>query len=205
MVRCRPYQLAPTAVFAIGAALLPLHVAPKSWTRFNNARLLPHTLAMSSTSTNATSWIQSRLTALYEGPSLQDVFDQAFSPTCEVRLSHVAHPLQTFKDDLASRRAAATHVSVTWGADFISTNDDDKSEQPAVVTGALVVTRSLPFRIRVGPAQRHTHVHFSAKIERDASVQGDDQRRITSFYYTSVDRTPQIHFAVPRGAKEGGQ
>lgn len=36
-------------------------------------------------------------------------------------------------------------------------------------------------------------------------MQEGDQRRITSFYYTSVDKTPPIHFAVPRAAAaEGG-
>lgn len=42
------------------------------------------------------------------------------------------------------------------------------------------------------------------RIEQDASVQEGDQRRITSFYQTSVDRTPPIHFSVPRTAQEGG-
>ncbi|KAF8556276.1 hypothetical protein OG21DRAFT_1409338 [Imleria badia] len=160
-------------------------------------------MSNASTVPNATSWIHSRLTALYEDVSVQDAFDQAFSPACEVRLNHDVHLLQSFKDELASRRAAATHVSVAWDANVISTNDDTP-DQPAVVAGALVVTRSLPFRIRVSPAQRHTHVHFSAKIEQDAGAQGGDQRRITSFYYTSVDRTPPIHFAVPRAAQGGG-
>ena len=45
---------------------------------------------------------------------------------------------------------------------------------------------------------------LSRRIEQDANVQGDDQRRITSFYYTSVDRTPPIHFAIPRAAQEDG-
>ncbi|KAI9575046.1 hypothetical protein HD554DRAFT_2166488 [Boletus coccyginus] len=159
---------------------------------------------MSHTSTpNATSWIQLRLTALYEDVSAQDAFDRAFSPACEVRLNHDVHSLQSLKDDLASRRVAATHVSVAWDANVVSTNDDNP-EEPAVVAGALVVTRFLPFRIRVSPAQRRTHVHFSARIEQDASAQDGDRRRITSFYYTSVDRTPPIHFPVPRAAQEGG-
>ena len=84
---------------------------------------------MSNTSApNATSWIQSRLTALYEGAGVQDAFDRAFSPACEVRLNHAVRPLQTFKDDLASRRAAATHVSVAWDENAISTNDDEPDE-----------------------------------------------------------------------------
>ncbi|KAF8845578.1 hypothetical protein BDN67DRAFT_986730 [Paxillus ammoniavirescens] len=155
-----------------------------------------------------TSWIQPRLTGVYEAAdddAFQSSFGQLFSANCELRIDHAVHPLQTFKDDLASRRAAAKNVTVAWD-DVISTNDD-KPDQPSVVAGSLVVTRSLPFRIRAAPAQRNTHIKFSAKIEQDASVQADeqnDQRRIISFYYTSVDRTPPIHFAVPRTVKEGG-
>ncbi|KAF8450914.1 hypothetical protein L210DRAFT_3521557 [Boletus edulis BED1] len=156
----------------------------------------------------AAAWIQSRLTALYETDvaGVQDVFDRTFSPLCEVRLNHVVQPLQTFRDDVAARRTAATHVSVAWGLNsfpgashsdegVVSTNED-KPKEPAVVAGALVVTRSLPFRIRVSPAQRQTYIYFSARIERDLGVQGGDPRRITSFYYTSVDKTPPIHFTV---------
>ncbi|KAH0839580.1 hypothetical protein J3R83DRAFT_496 [Lanmaoa asiatica] len=191
------------AIIHIGAALLPLRIAPKFRFNPNDAPLLLHTVAMSKTSTNATSWIQSRLTALYEDTNFQDAFDQAFSPACEVRLNHAVHPIQEFKENFVSRRAAATHMSVAWNADLISTNDD-KPEQPTVVAGVLVVTRSLPFRIRVTAAQIQTHIHFSAKIEQDASVQDGDQRRITSFYYTSVDRSPPIHLFVPPPAQEGG-
>jgi len=136
MVRplCRPFHLTlPTisAIFHVAVALLFLHIAPIF--RLNrNTPLVPpllHTVAMSHTSTpNATSWIQSRLTALYEDVSSQDAFDRAFSPACEVRLNHDVHPLQAIKDDLASRRAAATHVSVAWDANVISINDDNPEE-----------------------------------------------------------------------------
>lgn len=117
------------AIFHIGATLL---LAPIFRLNLNTAQapLLFHTvIAMSNTSApNATSWIQSRLTALYEGAGVQDAFDRAFSPACEVRLNHAVRPLQTFKDDLASRRAAATHVSVAWDENAISTNDDEPDE-----------------------------------------------------------------------------
>ncbi|KAF9224368.1 hypothetical protein BS17DRAFT_779687 [Gyrodon lividus] len=163
-----------------------------------------------STPTNMTSWIQPRLTALYEVAdidALQSAFGQLFSAECEVLVAHAAQPLQTFKDTLVSRRAFVKNVTATvaWG-DVISTNDD-KPDQPSVVAGSLVVTRFLPFRVRVTQAQIKTHINFSARIEQDASVEADEQgeqRRITSFYYTSVDKTPPIHFAVPRAANEGG-
>lgn len=122
-------------------------------------------------------WVRSRLTALFEDVQSQDAFDHTFSPACEVRLNHAVRPLQTFKDEIASRRAAAVRVSVAWpdaeddvvvaSAAVVHSDSEDGAttgESPAtVVAGAFVVTRSLPFRIRVAHAQIRTHVCFSAK------------------------------------------
>ncbi|KAG9317117.1 hypothetical protein JVU11DRAFT_1308 [Chiua virens] len=174
-------------------------------------------------SANATTWIQSRLTPLFAATrprqtrasgdaaapavddtmaAFQDTFAQTFSPACEVRHNHVVQPLEALKQDLADRRYAAVHASAVWDLALLSTNDDG-ADEPTVVAGALVVTRSLPFLIRASAAQRRMQVHFSAKIEKDVNVMGDDKRRITSFYYTSVDTTPPIHLAVPRAAQQG--
>lgn len=113
------------AVFHVVAVLFLLRRPP-----------LCHQIAMSNTSTNTTSWIQSRLASLYEATdaNFHNAFDQTFSPACEVRLDHATHPLQTFRDDLTSRRAAAIRVSVAWNADLISTNDD-KPEQVRAAGG----------------------------------------------------------------------
>ncbi|KAF9246856.1 hypothetical protein BU15DRAFT_57822 [Melanogaster broomeanus] len=111
---------------------------------------------------------QSRLGAVYEVAeegAFQSSFDQLFSPNCEVRVDHEVHPLQTFRGELMARRAAAQSVAVAWddaGGGIISTNDDDPN-LPSVVAGSLVVTRSLRWLIRAAPAQRMTHIHFSAK------------------------------------------
>ncbi|KIJ70382.1 hypothetical protein HYDPIDRAFT_78309 [Hydnomerulius pinastri MD-312] len=161
-------------------------------------------------SSDMTSWIQSRLTAVYEAAdddAFQSSFDQIFSSNCEVRVDHVVHPLQTLKDNLMSRRAAVKGVTVAWDSENLISTNDNKLDEPSVVAGSLVVTRSLPFRIRAAPAQRNTHINFSAKIEQDTTLQADvqgDRRRVTSFYHTSVDRTPPIHFAVPQTNKEMG-
>jgi hypothetical protein len=76
--------------------------------------------------TNMASWIQPRLTGVYEAAgddAFQSSFGQLFSSNCELRIDHAVHPLQTFKDDLASRRTAVKNVTVAWD-DVISTNDD---------------------------------------------------------------------------------
>lgn len=88
-----------------------------------------------------------------------------------------------------------------------------------MVAGTLIITRSMMFLIRAAPAQRLTHINFSAKYDpnftqrcyhshlnsrvehlEDSNVQADendDGRRITSLYLTSVDTVPPIHFARP--------
>ncbi|KAH7888105.1 hypothetical protein F5I97DRAFT_1806643 [Phlebopus sp. FC_14] len=159
-------------------------------------------------STNSmTPWLQSRLSALYEAPdddAFQKAFDRAFSSTCEMRLDHAAQRLEYFRADLDSRRIACKNTTVRW-ENLTSTSDEpDKASAPSVVAGSLVVTRFLPFRIRASPAQRNSHINFSAKIEQEVTAQADEQgdrHRITSFYYTSVDSTPPIHLSVPRAAK----
>lgn len=133
----RQFHLTPTrtvifAIFPIATVLLLLLRTPNKFrSNLINAPPLFHTFAMS----NTTAWIQSRLTSLYEATdaSFHDAFDQAFSPACEVRLNHAVHPLQMLKDDLVSRRTAATHVSVAWNTDVISTNDD-KPDQVRAAT-----------------------------------------------------------------------
>lgn len=191
------------AIIHISAPLLLIHVASNLKFCLPTAPLpspfsvpvtVPiHSMSEPNASESTTTWVRSRLAALYEDIQAGEAFDRAFSPACDVRANHAAQPLQTLKDELAARRGAATHVSVAWGGEDIATNEDKPEEvryhgcgctttnaaadadyrswtmlmriviQPAVIAGAFVVTRSLPFRIRAGPAQRQTHVHFSAK------------------------------------------
>ncbi|KAI6035581.1 hypothetical protein F5J12DRAFT_794479 [Pisolithus orientalis] len=149
-------------------------------------------------------WIQSHLTALFqptgaaENVKAEPSFDRIFSPDCDVRKNHQPQDFQTFKGEFASQAAGSLGVNVKW--EQITSMNDDKPDNPTFVAGAFVVTRVMPFCIRASLAQRVVSVHFSAKVE----PQGDDvnhDRRITSFYYTVVDRTPPIHFATPHGAK----
>ncbi|KAG1725288.1 uncharacterized protein EDB91DRAFT_1239885 [Suillus paluster] len=145
------------------------------------------------------SWTQSRLGALYEAhedDAFASAFDAVFASSCEVRVNHIPSTLDAFKDSVSSRRAASRGVTLSW-ENVITTGDSP--DEPSVVAGTLIITRSMMFRIRAAPAQRLTQIHFSARVEQDSSVQAneDDNRRITSLYHTSVDKTPPIHFARP--------
>ncbi|KAG2744618.1 hypothetical protein P692DRAFT_20743444 [Suillus brevipes Sb2] len=148
------------------------------------------------------SWTQSHLGALYEAredEAFVNAFDIAFSPSCEVRVNHAPSTLEALRDSVSSRTAATRGVALSW-ENVISTGDSP--HEASVVAGTLIITRSMMFLIRAAPAQRLTHINFSAKVERleDSNVQAngnDDSRRITSLYLTSVDTVPPIHFARP--------
>ncbi|OJA15370.1 hypothetical protein AZE42_12349 [Rhizopogon vesiculosus] len=155
---------------------------------------------------NSTSWTQSRLGALYEvreDEAFASTFDAVFSPSCEVRVDHTPSTVDAFKESISSRRAAGAGITLSW-ENVIATSDSP--DESSVVAGTLIVTRNMKFRIRAGPAQRQTHINFSARVEQDPSIQADehdDHRRITSFYHTSVDKTPPIHFAMPHAVTHG--
>lgn len=148
------------------------------------------------------SWIQTHLGALYEAREdevFANAFDTAFSPSCEVRVNHAPSTLDALRDSVSSRKAAAKGVALSW-ENIISTGN--RPDEPSVVAGTLIVTRSMMFRVRAAPAERLTHINFSARVEplEDSTVQADendDRRRITSLYLTSVDSAPAIHFVTP--------
>ncbi|KAI6122850.1 hypothetical protein EDD17DRAFT_1473530 [Pisolithus thermaeus] len=160
--------------------------------------------AESTSDTSVASWIQSNLTTLFQSTGtagkveVEPSFDQIFSPNCEIRRNHETLDLSTLKGDVTSQAAGSQRADVKW-EQIISTNVDGPGDS-TIIAGAFTVTRVMPFRIRASLAQRVAYVQFSAKVEpqRDGT---DDGRRITSFYYTVVDKTPPIHFARPHVAK----
>ncbi|KAI6046476.1 hypothetical protein EDC04DRAFT_2557964, partial [Pisolithus marmoratus] len=125
-------------------------------------------------------------------------FDQIFSPDCEFRRNHEPQDFSSFEGEFASQAAFSQGADVKW--EQIASTNDGRPGDPCIVTGAFTVTRVMSFRIRASLAQRVVYVHFSAKVERQRG-DPDNDRRITSFYYTVVDKTPPIHFATPHVAK----
>ncbi|KAG2067324.1 hypothetical protein BDR04DRAFT_1027967 [Suillus decipiens] len=156
------------------------------------------------------SWTQSRLGAIYEAQEdevFANAFGTAFSPSCEVRVDHAPSTLDELRDSVSLRRTATRGIALSW-ENVISTGKSP--DEPSVVAGTLIITRSMMFRIRAAAAQRLTHINFSAKVERleDSNVQtdeNDDPRRITSLYITSMDTVPPIHFTTPHSVGQEGQ
>ncbi|KAG1747732.1 uncharacterized protein EDB91DRAFT_1245220 [Suillus paluster] len=148
------------------------------------------------------SWTQSRLGAFYEAreeEAFASAFNAVFSPSCEVRVNHAPSTLDAFRDSISLRKAASRGVTLSW-ENVICTGDNP--DEPSVVAGTLIITRSMMFLIRAAPAQRLTYINFSARVEplEPSGVQADendDRRRITSLYHTSVDKVPPIHFVTP--------
>lgn len=159
---------------------------------------------VSTGNTNVASWIQSNLTTLFQSAGAagnvqaESTFDRIFAPNCEIRRNHEPLDLSTLKEDVTFQAAGSQVADVKW-EQVVSTNDD-KPDDASIVAGAFSVTRVMPFRIRASLAQRVVYVQFSAKVEAQRG-DVDDGRRIISFYYTVVDRTPPIHFATPHVAK----
>ncbi|EGO00658.1 hypothetical protein SERLA73DRAFT_133625 [Serpula lacrymans var. lacrymans S7.3] len=149
------------------------------------------------------SWVQSRLSAVYEAAeddAFYKAFDAVFSPSCQVTHNHASISRDALKDALFSRRAASIGAQVKWDDNVITAAAEKNSNEAGIVAGSFVVQTSMKFRIRAAPAQRQTLLHFSAKVEQDDAVAADetgDRRRIISFLYTTLDRTPPIHFQVP--------
>ncbi|KAG1751717.1 hypothetical protein EDB19DRAFT_1197885 [Suillus lakei] len=69
-----------------------------------------------------------------------------------------------------------------------------------------MITRSMRFRIRAAPAQRQTHIDFSARVKlQQVQADEDDRLRITSLYHTSVVKSAPIYFAMPHPVSQEEQ
>ncbi|GLB35376.1 hypothetical protein LshimejAT787_0209410 [Lyophyllum shimeji] len=151
-----------------------------------------------SSSDSLTSWVRTRLAALYEFPSeaqqaeLQSSFDASFSPQAQILVNHAPVARDAFKDDLSRRAIAAARASVDW-KELIEVPKADDADEAEIVAGCFVVTRSMKFRIRAAPAQTHSTVIFSAKIDRDPNIHEGDPRHIVHLVQTVADKAAPIH------------
>ncbi|CAA7263069.1 unnamed protein product [Cyclocybe aegerita] len=145
------------------------------------------------------SWVATRLKALYEVPAPashnhQDVYAETFSSTASIILNHKNVTMDAFKKELEDASSAIKGASVDW-KELVETPSDDSSG--GIVAGFFVVTRSMKFRIRAGPAQRLSYNVFSAKVATDGQAPGSDSgegcRQITELFITHVDKAAPIH------------
>ncbi|KAJ3504042.1 hypothetical protein NLJ89_g8149 [Agrocybe chaxingu] len=157
------------------------------------------------------SWVATQLTALYETPAAasqdrRDIFAETFSSNASIIVNHRSVPVDVFKNELENANSAIKGATVGWNELVESPSDDSTG---GIVAGFFVVTRSMKFRIRAGPAQRLSYNTFSAKVETDAQVLGQDSgeghRQITELFITHVDKAAPIHLqAVTAGIYPSG-
>ncbi|KAG5719413.1 hypothetical protein E4T56_gene13474 [Termitomyces sp. T112] len=142
-------------------------------------------------------WFQTQIQSLYGIPSQTDsrnlpqVF---FSSGAQILLNHVPVTLEDFQSDIQSQLQSSRQTSISW-KDVIEvySSGADSQNETGIVAGIYIVTRSLNFRIRAGPAQRKTTVVFTAKIHRDPTIHDEDARRIVYLRQTLVDEAVPVH------------
>ncbi|KAF8901933.1 hypothetical protein CPB84DRAFT_1846630 [Gymnopilus junonius] len=147
-------------------------------------------------------WLQSKFKNIYESssPEESDFRTQVsfvFHKDVEIFHNHQKVTLGTFQDSLSQANFAQSRASIEWKEVFEVPPAEGETES-SIVAGSFVVTRSMKFRIRAGPAQRLSHNIFSVKIEQDKSIPADDegsQFRITHMFITSVEKAAPIHMA----------
>jgi len=93
---------------------------------------------------------------------------------------------------------ACTQAAVEWKQliEIPQKEKDNDSGPGGIIARFFVVTRSLKFRIRAGPAQRQSLNSFTAKIEEDpATAVGhkEDGLRISQLFITSVEKAIPVH------------
>ncbi|KAG6887434.1 hypothetical protein C0995_015307 [Termitomyces sp. Mi166 len=148
-------------------------------------------------------WFQTQTESLYAIPPQTDTQhvpnppnppQQAlFSLSAQIVVNHIPVALEDFQSDIRNRLRFSRQTSVSWG-DVIEVYDSqDGQNEEGIVAGIFVLTRSLNFRIRAGPAQRKTTVIFSAKIHRDPTIHDEDGRRIVQLHQTQIDEAVPVH------------
>ncbi|EFI28048.1 hypothetical protein CC1G_14074 [Coprinopsis cinerea okayama7 len=129
--------------------------------------LTPFTLLepMSRPPPESKAWVKERLEFLYTQPGQADVegyskhFEKSFQPTAKVTLNGEAMTLDDFKEQLQASQVATTNVKIVW-QDLAGRWEGDK----IVIEGSFEVTRTMKFRVRVGPAQNVQLNSFTAHL-----------------------------------------
>jgi len=117
-------------------------------------------------------WFKTRIEALYgisENPDLVTIF----TDDARIVLNHRLISVDDFYEEFARRRFAVVEATVDWQhivddkVDALAEQESDEDKEgelgTEIVAGSYIVTSSLKFRIRVAPAQKKSHVVFSAR------------------------------------------
>ncbi|KAF5311357.1 hypothetical protein D9611_012640 [Ephemerocybe angulata] len=116
------------------------------------------------------------------GQKVQGIFTEG----PEIRYNHEKMDLRSFQENLESSQFAVKHAEIEW-RDLLEEKVDEKH---MIVAGFFGVKRLSTFRVRVGPAERHQQISFSAKIENSGGVDGS---RISELFISSSHKAAPIH------------
>jgi len=110
-------------------------------------------------------WVKTRIEALYSTSEKPDL-DTIFTDDARIVLNHRSISVDDFYGEFARRGFAVTEVTVDWQhivEDKVDDADEQAGEGTEIVAGSYIVTSSLKFRVRAAPAQRKSHIVFSAR------------------------------------------
>ncbi|KAF8919171.1 hypothetical protein CPB85DRAFT_1429803 [Mucidula mucida] len=125
---------------------------------------------------------KSAISALIESAHTTDSPASPFAQNAQIYVNHAGPvSLDAFQATLAHKFGAAAGVQIEWKEIF-------EDAEAGVVAGFAVITRSMKFRIRVGPAQMLTSAMISLKLEEE-----DGKRVISQMFFTSTDKAAPIH------------
>jgi hypothetical protein len=155
------------------------------------------------------SWLQAYLGTLYESAPLPEeadfryLFYATFSENALIYHNHEIVSLEVFLERLGVANFACTQAAVEWKEliEIPQKENDSDSGPGGIIAGFFVVTRSLKFRIRAGPAQRQSLNSFTAKVEEGPIITAEGRKevglRISQLFITSVEKAVPVHL---RGA-----
>ncbi|KAF8336071.1 hypothetical protein F5887DRAFT_1250022 [Amanita rubescens] len=142
-------------------------------------------------------WFKTRIEAFHgisENPDLHTFF----SDDARIVLNHRLISVDDFYGEFARRRFAVVEVTVDWQhivddkvLDAAEQENEDKAGElgTEIVAGSYIVTSSLKFRVRAAPAQKKSHVVFSARVKNQLAGDG---WRISELYMAMVDKPVPI-------------
>ncbi|KAF8161662.1 hypothetical protein B0H34DRAFT_806824 [Crassisporium funariophilum] len=164
--------------------------------------LTPHVVNMERAPSDLSTWVQTHLGTLYESNQsgneveFEARFGSTFSDKALVYLNHEQISLDAFKTKIIATDFGAIRSTVEWKEIFETETHVNKDTVEGLVAGFFIVTRTMKFRIRAGPAQNLSYNSFSAQISRDPNGHlgsGKIPYRISQLFITSLARPAPIH------------
>ncbi|EIN06368.1 hypothetical protein PUNSTDRAFT_121615 [Punctularia strigosozonata HHB-11173 SS5] len=140
------------------------------------------------------SWAQNQLAAVYNAASDED-FDAAvertFSQDAQIEIDGKAYGLSEAKEAFGIQRkpGVSTKNDFAWEQEPKSLAATAEGGNADEVTGSILLTHHMKFRIRAAPAQTQTVINFHAKVSGEGSA-----RRIVSLKESIEGRQVPIRF-----------